>query len=230
MPRTRSNSAEIAAQKILFKIENYELKAGDTISDSVLAEEIGISRTPVREAIMELVSNGVLERKKNKIIVSPITLSDIIEIIELRDCIEQKAVELIINHGGLNNEQRQSLVDLQNGILESISNFDISTTFYYDHLFHSMLFDIADNHRLKVVYDTIILQTQRLRWLAQLTPPRFVNSYKEHQLILDAIFLNDIKSAQNSIHTHLLNTLDNYKTILSSPQIIHAVTEISDMI
>lgn len=96
MPRIKSNAVEIATEYILSKIENYELKSEDIISDIKFAEELGMSRTPVREAIMSLIENGILERNRSKIVVKSITLKDILEIIDIRDAIEQKALELIV--------------------------------------------------------------------------------------------------------------------------------------
>lgn len=65
---------EIATEYILSKIENYELKSEDIISDIKFAEELGMSRTPVREAIMSLIENGILERNRSKIVVKSIII------------------------------------------------------------------------------------------------------------------------------------------------------------
>ena len=97
MPRIGRDSVATATEILLNKIENYEIKSGDVVSDAEIAKELGVSRTPVREAMMLLVDNGVLERKRSKFIVSPIHLDDIIEIIEVREAIEVKVLEIILN-------------------------------------------------------------------------------------------------------------------------------------
>jgi len=229
MPRIRSDAVDIATQKILHKIENYEIRSGDIISDSELAEEFGMSRTPVREAVMILIENGILERNRTKVIVSSITLKNIIEIMEVRDAIEQKAVELIVEHGELSDDQLSSLTKLQNEMHENIMHGNIIGNFHADHLFHVTLFEIAGNQRLSNVHKNIILQSQRLRWLAQLTPGRFVESHKEHQMILDALVKKDASLAKECMHQHLLNTKENYNSILSSPQWFNVASEIQSM-
>ena len=173
MPRIKSNAVEIATEYILSKIENYELKSEDIISDIKFAEELGMSRTPVREAIMSLIENGILERNRSKIVVKSITLKDILEIIDIRDAIEQKALELIVEKGGLNKEQLSILSDIQDTMTENILTGNVEGNFHADHLFHLTLFEFADNSRLYDIHKNLLLQSKRLRWLAQLTPGRF---------------------------------------------------------
>lgn len=229
VPRIRSDAVETATQKILYKIENYELKSGDIISDSEFAAEFGMSRTPVREAIMALIENGILERRRSKVVVSAITLSDIYEIIDLRDALEQKVVELIIEHGGLTSEQVTKLKQLQQNLQDNIANGDFDSTFQCDHMFHMALFKLAGNQRLINVQKNVVLQSQRLRWLVLLTPSRFVETYKEHQLILDALINKNISLAKEETHNHLIHTKENYSSILSSPQWVNIASEIQNM-
>ena len=78
MSRVRGSIVAIATQKILEKIENYELLTGDIVSDLELSKEFEMSRTPIREAIMSLLDCGILERTQTKVVVKTITLSDIV--------------------------------------------------------------------------------------------------------------------------------------------------------
>lgn len=229
MPRIKSNAVEIATEYILSKIENYELKSEDIISDIKFAEELGMSRTPVREAIMSLIENGILERNRSKIVVKSITLKDILEIIDIRDAIEQKALELIVEKGGLNKEQLSILSDIQDTMTENILTGNVEGNFHADHLFHLTLFEFADNSRLYDIHKNLLLQSKRLRWLAQLTPGRFAESQKEHLLILESLKRNDAGSAKQNMHLHLMNTKNNYISILDNPQWLNAISEIQNM-
>ena len=229
MPRIKSNAVEIATEYILSKIENYELKSEDIISDIKFAEELGMSRTPVREAIMSLIENGILERNRSKIVVKSITLKDILEIIDIRDAIEQKALELIVEKGGLNKEQLSILSDIQDTMTENILTGNVEGNFHADHLFHLTLFEFADNSRLYDIHKNLLLQSKRLGWLAQLTPGRFAESQKEHLLILESLKRNDAGSAKQNMHLHLMNTKNNYISILDNPQWLNAISEIQNM-
>ena len=66
MPRIGRDSVATATEILLNKIENYEIKSGDVVSDAT-AKELGVSRTPVREAMM-LADNGVLETKRSDLL------------------------------------------------------------------------------------------------------------------------------------------------------------------
>ena len=230
MPRLRSDMADSITRVILERIENYELKSGDIISDTELAAEFGVSRTPVREAIFSLIDNGVLERKKTKVTVAPITLKDIEEITDVRDAIEQKAVELIIAKGGPTSEQFNYLEQLQKDMKHNIVLGNIKGNFSADHLFHTALYDIADNQRLRNIHNRLLMQSQRLRWLSQLTPERFVHSCEEHEDILKSIQDMDVQEARRRVHIHLENTLANYRMVLSSAQWINMVSDMQSQI
>lgn len=229
MPRMRSNTVDIVIENILCKIENYELKSGDIVSDSELATEFKVSRTPIREAIMTLIENGVLERSRTKVIVRAITLTDIIEIIDVRDAIEGKSVELIIKNGGFTKEQFKVLTTIQEEMKSNIQTGNVSGNFHADHKFHLFLVECTKNQRLINFYKTITLQSRRLRWLAQLTPGRFNNSLIEHQEIIEAVNRKDIILAKQNTHHHLENTKRNYQSILLSPQWMNLISEIRNM-
>ena len=75
MPRVRGEAVNLATNYILKKIENYELSAGDIVSDLELSKEFDMSRTPIREAIMSLIDSGILERTATKVVVKSITFA-----------------------------------------------------------------------------------------------------------------------------------------------------------
>lgn len=230
MPRIQRQAVETAMQKILDKIENYKLTSGDIVSDSELAQEFEMSRTPVREAIMILIQNGLLERNRTKVVVSNITLNDIIEILDVRDAIERKAIELIVNHGGLNQEQITHLNSIQKEMQANIVNGNFTGNFHADHVFHLSLIEYSKNKRLETIYNQLTLQSQRLRWFAQITPERFVNSLQEHQVIIDALVQKNCLVAQEAIRQHLINTKENYHSILSSERWLNIAVEMRNMI
>lgn len=72
--------------------------------------------------------------------------------------------------GGLNKEQLSILSDIQDTMTENILTGNVEGNFHADHLFHLTLFEFADNSRLYDIHKNLLLQSKRLRWLAQLTP------------------------------------------------------------
>lgn len=218
MPRVRGNTVDIAVQKILRKIENYELVTGDIVSDLELSKEFEMSRTPLREAIMILLDNGILERTKTKVVVRAITLKDINEILEVREAIELKSIEIIVNNKGLTKAQLKELNQIQEKLCENINNGDFDTFFEADSSFHEKIAEYSGNERFLDICKRIYLQSQRLRWITMLTPSRYTETCEEHQLIIDTLTKLDLNAAINAIKSHLLNSKINYEDIINNKQ------------
>ena len=212
-------SVDIALDRILYKIDNYELASGDIVSDLEISKELDISRTPIREAIRILLDNGLLEKKGSKVIVKPITLVDISEILEVREAIEKMSIDIIINKNkGLLKEQLDTLKEIHNKLYNDISSGDFTSNFKYDELFHSKLIEFSNNSRLITISQRISLQGQRLRWITLLTPNRFLETIDEHSIIISGIENLDFKTTIEAISSHLGNSRENYFKILNNSQ------------
>lgn len=229
MSRIRGNIVDVATKKILKKIENYELLTGDIVSDLKISREFNMSRTPIREAIMSLIDYGILERTQTKVVVKAITLLDIFEILDVRDAIEQKSIEIIFNNNGLNDTQKSELLAIHEKLCQNINNGDFDSNFDSDDEFHNKIIEYSGNKRLSDIYHRLSLQIQRLRWLSMLTPSRYYETRKEHDEIIHYLLDSNVEGAKNSIHKHLLNSKQNYKSILDNPQWINIAMEMKRM-
>lgn len=229
MPRIRSDATDIAAQKILEKIENYQLSPGAVISDLELSKEFGMSRTPVREAIMTLLDSGILERTRTKVVVKAITLQDINEILDVRDAIEQKAIQVILSNGGLTHEQLQELNTIQLQMQENIRTGNFNDNFTSDNKFHELLLTFSKNQRLLDVYQRLSLQSIRLRWFTIFTPSRYTQTIEEHDQIIHALKQRDEASASAAIRNHLTRTKNNYEEIFNNSQWKNIITAMQEM-
>lgn len=218
MPRPRSNSVDKAKKYILKKIESFELGSGDTVSDLDISKEIGMSRTPVREAIMQLINSNLLERNRSKVIVKSITISDVKEILQLREAIETISAKCIIEKGGLTPKEKEQLDELIEKLNDGVKNQKYETNFENDALFHTKIIQLSGNQRMIEICDKINMQSRRLRWITILTPQRYIDTSKEHQQILSCIESMDITATQNAISTHIQKTYENYENILNDNQ------------
>ena len=97
-PRDRG-FLRLAHQHILGKISSGELAAGAALSELALAAQLGLSRTPVREAIGQLVAEGILQKTSRGAVVIEPTKQDIVEVYELREALETYAVTMLAGHG-----------------------------------------------------------------------------------------------------------------------------------
>ena len=180
MPRLKGNASDTALKKIVQKINDYELSSGEIVSDLELSNELNISRTPVREAMQQLIDIGLLERTATKVVVRSITLTDIAEIFQIREAIEIMSVKIILSRGGLNETQKLELMDIHQNLCNDISNGNFDKNFSDDTAFHEKLIEYSGNTRMEDICRRITLQSQRLRWLTLLTPSRYAGTRDEH--------------------------------------------------
>jgi len=128
--------------KILMqKIINQEIKTGEKLKEAHLAKEFGVSQAPVREAIISLVSLGILEHQVNVgASVKVYTNKEIIEIYEARDALERYAVSNIRNF-----EKIGLMKYSYNNMLEAVKNNNIKEYVINDKVFHESLVSMSEN-------------------------------------------------------------------------------------
>ena len=226
MPRLKGNASDTALKKIVQKINDYELSSGEIVSDLELSNELNISRTPVREAMQQLIDIGLLERTATKVVVRSITLTDIVEIFQIREAIEIMSVKIILSNGGLTEAQKLELMDIHQNLCNDISNGNFDKNFSDDTAFHEKLIEYSGNSRMEDISRRISLQSQRLRWLTLLTPSRYAGTRDEHERIIQGILNQDLDSTARAIQEHLQGSLENYTQILNNNQWMKIMSEL----
>ncbi|MCC2816142.1 GntR family transcriptional regulator [Enterocloster sp. OA13] len=229
MPRLKGNASDTALKKIVQKINDYELSSGEIVSDLELSNELNISRTPVREAMQQLIDIGLLERTATKVVVRSITLTDIVEIFQIREAIEIMSVKIILSNGGLTEAQKLELMDIHQNLCNDISNGNFDKNFSDDTAFHEKLIEYSGNSRMEDISRRISLQSQRLRWLTLLTPSRYAGTRDEHERIIQGILNQDLDSTARAIQEHLQGSLENYTQILNNNQWMKIMSELKNM-
>ncbi len=229
MPRLKGNASDTALKKIVQKINDYELSSGEIVSDLELSNELNISRTPVREAMQQLIDIGLLERTATKVVVRSITLTDIAEIFQIREAIEIMSVKIILSNGGLTEAQKMELMDIHQNLCNDISNGNFDKNFSDDTAFHEKLIEYSGNSRMEDISRRISLQSQRLRWLTLLTPSRYAGTRDEHERIIQGILNQDLDSTARAIQEHLQGSLENYTQILNNNQWMKIMSELKNM-
>lgn len=193
-------------------IINGEIKVGEIYSEQYFADKLSISRTPVREAILQLKHENLVEIKANRgIVIKPLYLDEITKIIETRLVIEgysstllaknstdKRAIELITSLTE-NLQRQQSILQKDNA--------------YYDFMkldleFHQRIIDFTENN-----YFTEIIKMLRTRLeIATLTSlhteHRLIDAYLEHVALINAIKTGDASKAFKAFDFHMQKTLE----------------------
>lgn len=204
--RRATTITSIAVDAIEDMIVSGELLAGDRINESTLAERLGISRGPIREACRSLEQAGLLTSKTNRgMYVRKVTLDEARELYELRGAVAGLAGELIVERADDTEiEALQRLVDQMQVAAE-----EGATAQYYklNLEFHDKLVQAAQNRALEETYRKIVNQLHLLRRQGLVQEGNLQISNDEHREIVSALARRDAPKAASALREHVANGL-----------------------
>lgn len=185
-------------------ILNGEYKDGDSLNELRLSKELGISRTPVREALMQLELEGLVRSVPNKgAVVVGVTEKDIHDIYEIRIRIEGLAARLCAEN--ITDEELHALeqiVDLQEFYL--LKN-DTEQIWKLDGDFHKIIYDASRSRPLRFTLSNFHNYIKKARDISVQTEGRAEKTVAEHRAILDAIKAHNSELAEQLTAKHISN-------------------------
>jgi DNA-binding GntR family transcriptional regulator len=215
MTSKRTNMADQAYGILCDKILRFELAPGTVVSDHTLSQSLEMSRTPIREALVRLQQDGLIEVDgKNKMMVSHVTMKDLEEISQARMAIECKAIDIIHERGGLTREEKAELRDLHEKLMSRIRASELRESYLSDDAFHQAQIRFSGNSRLW--YFFILLQKQMLRsryFITLLVPDWFKITADDHIRLLETLLTDDPEKKKDEINRHLGTFLIQYRQI-----------------
>ncbi|UWF77326.1 MULTISPECIES: GntR family transcriptional regulator [Microbacterium] len=203
----RLTASERAYATLLEEIQSGALPAGAVLAEVEQAERLGISRTPLREALRRLAADGLVVQQSPRVtVVAGIDTDDIRALFEIRRALEETSVRLAAQRGdaavfaGLADEF--SRVDLR---------ADAGRDAYYALIarFDAALDAAVANDYIAAALRTVRTHLGRVRRMARDKPERLAASASEHRLIAGALAARDAELAAHATHVHLHNALDS---------------------
>jgi Transcriptional regulators len=192
-------------EKLKTAIINQVLKPGERLNERILAENLGISRTPLREALHRLESEGWIFTKPWKgTYVSNITEQDIEEVFQLRGTLEIMVIELITQQ--MNPEQLLRIDEIHQMQIRLGDEFKAGEFIEIDKSFHMYLAELTGNKRLIQILGNLSDMMQRLGITAIQTNERYRETLQEHTSIIDSLKTKDIIKAKQDMLYHVLKT------------------------
>ncbi len=208
--------ADYAYTSILNMILSSEIKPGERIREDLIAEKIGMSRTPVREAVNQLVQNGfVVNIKRKGLYCVNITKSELLDLVEIRAALESisfnKCIDLAVDEDiehfkGIISDFNQKC----NAILRD-PNSDNSKEIAmlhneYDVKFHVSIAQVSRSNRLikyiTEIENTLLIARQRI-YSNNEGKSIVLLSWKQHELMVESIQARDKSAALNMLDQHL---------------------------
>lgn len=167
-----------------------------------LAEELGVSRTPIREAIRKLEQEGfVVMIPRRGTYVADISLKDISQVFEIRSALEELAAALAAER--ITDEEIEALERMLVEIGNYIETKDMDKIVETDVAFHEVLYKASRNERLVEIIHNLREQTLRFRTVSMNQPGRLAKTREEHRLLVEAIANRDGKQARKMARMHM---------------------------
>ncbi|MBE3588443.1 MAG: GntR family transcriptional regulator [Thermoanaerobacteraceae bacterium] len=194
---------EMVFESLREAIIQGRLKPGERLMEVQLAEEMGVSRTPVREAIRKLELEGFVVMVPRKgAYVAGISVKDIVDVFEVRAAMEGLAA-------GLAAERitEEELDELERALLKTteVSGKSIDALVESDTEFHEIIYRASRNERLVQIISNLSDQIQRFRTTSLSQPGRTRLALEEHKHIVEAISDRNVELAQTLAREHIEN-------------------------
>lgn len=194
------NLTEKVYQKLYEQIIKFTLSPGSPLSDFALGKELGMSRTPIREALLKLVDDGLVEKTPKGFFVASITADDVRDLYNAREAIETSLLALAMERG-IPSRALMDLRSLNGNLRASVEKGDILKALEYDNQIHEKLAFLGGNKRLKLFYDKIAKQVARMMFFSVAQSDQ--HAADEHEQVFKAIEQNDATSACNYLRQNI---------------------------
>jgi DNA-binding GntR family transcriptional regulator len=191
---------------------------GHRALETEVALELGMSRTPVREALMRLSNDGLVEViPRHGMRVLPVSPADMVEIYEILTALECMAAELLARRKPSAAELKP-LVDATKAMDRALKAQDLDAWAMADERFHAQLLDLAGNRQLQATVMNYWDRAHRARMFSLRLRPTPVNSTKEHMEMVERLLAGDMDGASKVTRSHreraskeLLSIFERYK-------------------
>lgn len=211
---------DLVYDELKMKIMLGVISPGTRMMEVELAEDMGVSRTPVREAIRKLEKEGLISIEPRKgAYASTLSSQDMVDILEVRQTMEGLAADLATAR--LTDQQKHELIQVSQNFNEAVESGDMEQMIALDTLFHHLIVEGTDNKLLAVMVSQLQDMVLRFRYLYFDDFRRAEKMPEEHKQILDAILAGDPIKARTAADIHI----DGLKQIVMSDQVKHHFPE-----
>lgn len=205
------SAVEKSYRQIQDMVISFAIRPGERINESELSRKLGVSRTPLREALNRLASESFVDfvpakgffRKK----VKP---KEIYDLVQFRIAIEAAAARLAVE------QATSAQIDLLGEIVEELSNMrglPLSSIIPKDELFHETLVGLSGNNEMLTALRSVNIRLRPLRYLA-VDEERLERGQREHRQMHAALKKRDAARLAETVTLHILRPLDDIERVV----------------
>jgi DNA-binding GntR family transcriptional regulator len=202
-----------AADRIRDRIVKGDFQLGEALSETTLAAELGISKTPVREAFLLLKTEGLVDVVPQRgTFVFRIDAAEADKLSEFRGVLETSALRMAMDKGasGLGRALDAIVADMS----ASLGIGDKNAYREQDALYHQCIIDRCDNHYLSRSYAVVAFRIRALRYRLATDPELNAASLEQHAALADLIGRGLRGRATTLLRRHIAKTRDDYERTL----------------
>lgn len=208
---------EMVFETIRNGIVSGMLKPGQRLMEVQLAEQLGVSRTPVRESIRKLELEGLVKMVPRRgAYVTPLSAKDLREMMEIRGALEGLCGELVAKNA--TSEDVVRLKEANRKFDAAIAEGDEEGIIKHDIDFHEILYRASGNERLSDMLGSLREQMQRIRVEYVQNIPDRKHLAGQHQTIIEAVEEGDLGRAEGACVSHIAITMDDMLTVFDEDE------------
>ncbi len=178
---------------------------GDCLVEQKIAEELGVSRTPVREALKQLELEDLVVSQPNRgVVVKSFTNEDFFDVFTIRHLLEGQAAFWAAQR--ITPSQLNKLKEIVELMEFYTQKNDVTHLVRLDGKFHECVYEASNSRTLKHILTSLHHNIHRARASSLTAPTRPANSLAEHQKIYDALVRHDATAAKAFMEQHIANT------------------------
>jgi DNA-binding GntR family transcriptional regulator len=205
-PISRRPLHEEAVDRMRDLIVHGELAPGSRLNERLLCAQLGISRTPLREAIKLLATEGLVELLPNRgAVVARIEAARLAETLAVMGALEGLAGELACRNAS--RECIEQIRTLHREMLAMHERGDLAGYFRYNQAIHLSIVEASGNSVLANAYRQLNANVRRARYMANLSKERWDEAVHEHDQILQALAGRNVAALTRLLRDHLANKL-----------------------
>ena len=203
-PLEADSLVTLAYESIRESIIDGRYAMGEHIVESGVANELGISRAPVREALRRLTQEGLaVEHPRRGTFVREISAKDFIDIYNVRIAVESAAVRMVVRSGAPLDRIESTIAKLS----KAASRGDVSRTVSLELKIHELICEASGNNYLLSVFQSLLGTVHLALGLDDSAYENLEDVTAEHEALLEAMRSGDADKAARAMHEHIVATV-----------------------
>lgn len=221
LPRLHNRHLKDEAYRVIRDaIATLKFKPGAPVIEGALARSMGVSKTPVRNALIRLESEGLVQTLPFRgTFVAAVSTRDIRELYEVRAALEELAIAKVT---ALGPEAVASLRQPNEASVSHLETGDLAASFDSIREFHEGLVAMSGNRWLIDLYEDLSPHLTRIRNLCGMIPGRVRKSAREHEAVIVAMERGETGGAATALRSHLASLAADFEA--SAPEALRAAT------